>query len=165
MQLAGTPQTPEVWRNVGRSTVFVWKINHLGVMVDQVVRPKQTVSLSASDREYNQSMCARPEYDMFTNGSFEAVQAETAEDVQALNDAIVDPTHDDDGLDELLGLHWKTFNKRIGEMNNLTNLERLWEIINDPERDVSASKLNTVSDRIEVLTGNAPERPDAEGED
>jgi hypothetical protein len=152
-------QQLEAWLNAGKSRVFINRYDAKGKIRQELIAPGKTFHLSTAERRLNQEMAANEKLDLFRNGMLQPVRLiEGTEDAQALTE---NPNLLQQGEEEsIFKLHWRTFEKRIAEIDNITTLERILEAATG---DATVRQINQIKARLLELTP-APEemiRPDA----
>lgn len=113
----------ERWRSASQTRHVIRRITGDGLK-DQIIKGDTEFMVSPEERVLNQSEC-RPEYDPFTNGSFEPVLlVEGVEDLHRFTGSANVITQTE--IDELIGgLHWKTAAKRLAELDSPVALRRV----------------------------------------
>lgn len=143
----------ETWKNASRGKVWVRKTDRRGELKDELIKSGGLVKISTDDRQYNQELAASDRSDCFKNGRLVPVKIlDTTEDAAeiAANPNLMSETD----MVDLLGAHFKTFEKKIGEITNSVTLNRILDLAE--ERDEKVSKINLVKTRILDVSGNAP---------
>lgn len=154
----------ETWKNVTRGRVVLKRYDRLmGRLKAEMIGAGKTFHISPEDRRFNQDEAANEDLDVFSNGILCPVRLlDTEEDAReiAANPNLLSES-------DIVGLfegHWRTFEKRIGDIRNLNTLERILEV--GQERDATVKQIATIEERIaqltpQTVTGQDAADPDA----
>jgi hypothetical protein len=146
----------EAWLNAGKSRVFINRFDGKGGTRQELIAAGRTFHLTPAERRMNQEMAANEKLDLFSNGMLQPVRL--GEEAEALAG---NPNHlaatDEQGI---FRLHWKTFERRITEIDNPTLLERLLELAVD--QDATLRQVNLITARLAEVAPPTQEaiRPD-----
>lgn len=138
----------ESWRNATKGIHGVLKFDRFGNEVHEQVRPGQTVQLSSDERLLNMDRAASESLDVFRNGTLVPVRLlEGTEDAAEI--ASNPNLKSESDLKDLLELHWKSFEKEIAGITNVTALSRLHEIA--VEQDATMRQFKVIENRIRAV--------------
>lgn len=141
----------ESWKNTTAGRIFLKKYNQRGELASEMVPGGKVFQISPVERRINTEMAALPELDFFSNGQLTPVRLiETEEDAKeiASNPNLM---AESDMVDLFKG-HWKTFEARVGEINNLTTLRRLLEVGQSSEVDAKVRQVDVIKAKIEEIS-------------
>lgn len=138
----------ETWKNSTAGRVVLKKYNQRGELADEMFGGGKVFHIKPQERRINQEMAASPDLDMFKNGQLTPVRLiDTEEDAQEIAS---NPNLISDGeMKDLFKAHWKTFESKVGEISNMTTLERLLEVAS--EVDAKVRQVEFVRARIDEL--------------
>ena len=148
----------ETWRNSTKGKRHVLKYGPRGDLETEIVRSGGTVQLTPEEREINMDKAANDKLCIFRNGSLTPVrilddelQAEFAANPNNLGDS---------EATKLFTAHWKTFDARLDEIDNMLTLERLLDIAEDPESGATVRQHTAIKARLEEVTGGYVQESD-----
>lgn len=146
-------QELESWKANGR--IVLQKGNNSGQMVPVMVNRGRTIQLTEQERLLIQDMVASEEQDPFMNGTLSPVRLiEGARSTQAI---LENPNAlADEDVVKLLEGHHKTFEKKVSEITSPYVLQRMIDLIDSDEVDVSTKRLSAVRERLLTVSGNVP---------
>lgn len=141
----------EVWRNETRGRIGVVKYDRRGELIHELVRGGGVLSISTEERQLNQERAADEDLDVFSNGSFVPVKIlDGTEDAKEIASNPNNKSETD--LRDMFKLHWKKFEAEVGEIKNMTTLERLRSIAQ--EGDATVRQVDVIESRIAELNPN-----------
>lgn len=130
----------ETWKNASAGKVWVWVHDRTGKRTDRHLTSGSKIQITPLDRQLNQEMAANAELDPFRNGILVPVRlVETAEDFADIEG---NPNHiTEDEVVELFNAPWKTFDKRVGEISNLSTINRMVALAQGDETNAAGEPL------------------------
>ena len=139
----------EAWKNETAGVVVLRKLDHRGELNKvELVRSGQTIHLSEEERRMNQELVATAAQDSFRNGVLTPVRILSGASDAA--EIASNPNLMSEGdMRTLVGGHPKTFEKRLGEIANVTTLQRLLVIAQ--EEDASFKRVESIKARISTV--------------
>lgn len=148
----------ETWKNAGAGEIWIKVTDPVTRRVKhQPVRAGNKVLISTRDRQINQDDAASPDKDFFTNGTLTPVRLiDTAEDYQeiASNPNLLS----EDDMQEILKMRSiAKFRERLGEITNTIALNRMQEMAESEEVNVTLAHSKALKARIQELRGDVPE--------
>lgn len=142
------PVTPgsvrlEIWRNGGASRHWVSRIGQYGARYQEIIAGYKTFSISPEERRLNQNIVARPEYDPFTNGTFQPV---TLLDDEPDTDSLrTNPNVFDDEVGvRIFKMKGEKFRDRVSMINNATAISRLLDMARDPKNECTLQQFEYI---------------------
>lgn len=154
--MAEQPQV-ETWKNNGNGNVWVWKIDRLGNLKDEVVKSGQKFTITTDERLLNSERASGPDMDIFRNGALAPVRLiEGSEDARELaeNPNLIAESE----MAGLFKLKVKDFEDRLTSITNETVLRRLKAIAEDEETGATLKQVRKIEERLEdIVHPVAPE--------
>jgi len=144
-----TPQK-EMWRNVTKGKRHVLKYGPRGEIQTEIVRPEGTVLLTPEEREINMNRAADEKLCIFRNGSLVPVQLL---DEETKAEFASNPNNmADEELRALFRAHWKTFDDKLAEIDNIYTLSRLRDLAEDDATKATVRQHAAILARIDEVT-------------
>lgn len=161
----------ETWRNPGRGRVVIKKFDHRGEPTkEEMIRPGQTFTVTAAERQVNQNMAYSPDTDMFRNGTLAPVQL--IEGSEMAREAAINPNLLSEGdMRVMVGARGKgpakaeiaeAFAERLDSISNSTTLRRLLAMAQ--EEDAPYSRVLAIQERLAAVEGPGYEPAGADDE-
>lgn len=158
-----TPPQMEKWENTTRGRVVILRYDRNGDVRREMIRAGQKFTLTPEERVLNSDRAATEKLDIFRNGVLNAVQLLDGVEDPAYQEIASNPNMmSESDLKELFTLHWKTFEKRVNDIDNTLTLSRLVAIADeadeqDSDSDVTVStrQYKILKDRLEELDPTA----------
>lgn len=142
----------ESWQNVSRGKVLVNKFDHNRQVVQEVVHPGRQVLVSPQERTIlNSDRTYAVKDDVFQNGLL--IPLILASDSGELKE---NPNHmNETQMRGLFSLNWKTFDREISAISSPPVLQRLLEMIEDPDDkiDPTTRQRDVVEQRLKEVSG------------
>lgn len=138
----------ETWKSAIAGTIGILKLDRLGALKEEVVRPGGTVTLTPDERIMNQDRAASTDSDVFKNGFLTPVRLIDATEDKADIDANPNLMSDED-LHATLKLHWKQLPAKLEAITNKITLGRLLAIAN--EDDATVKTVAAIQTRLDEL--------------
>lgn len=148
----------EIWMNPGLGTVFVKKMDHRGELTrSEQVNSGRRFNITSEERRLNMEQAADESLCVFRNGTLQPVRL-IAEDEESRELASNPNAMSESDMKTLLAGHFKTFEHRVGQINNGATLERMLALAYD--QDATVKRVQRIQQRIEeVTTGQGMPRP------
>jgi hypothetical protein len=148
----------EIWMNPGLGTVFIKKMDHRGELTRwEQVNSGRRFNITSEERRLNMEQAADETLDVFRNGTFQPVRL-IGEDEESRELASNPNAMSESDMKALLSGHFKTFEHRVGQINNASTLERMLALAYD--QDVTVKRVQRIEERIgEVTTGMGMTQP------
>jgi len=148
----------ETWKNATKGVVYILKMDRMGNEVHESVPYERSVSIQKSERLMNQDRAASEDLDVFLNGTMVPVRLldgdEDAKDI-ASNPNLMSESD----MAALFKGHWKTFESKVGEIQNERTLMRLLDMASD---DATVRQQKIIKDRLAVVAPSAYQERDIE---
>jgi hypothetical protein len=141
------PLKYEIWRNAIAGTVGIKKTDRRGELGTEVIRAGEKFQISTEDRLLNSDWAATEDLDVFKNGMLTPVKLlDGTEDAQeiASNPNLI--TESD--MAALFSAHWKTFEQKLGQITNVTTLQRLLSMAEAEDTDATVRQVQSIRNRI-----------------
>jgi hypothetical protein len=151
----------EVWMNPGLGTVFVMKMDHRGELTRyEQVNSGRRFNITSEERRLNMEKAANESLNVFRNGTLQPVRL-IAEDEESRELASNPNAMSESDMKDLVSAHFKTFEHKVGQINNTATLERLLVVAHD--QDATIKRVERIEQRItETQTGVARPAPQAD---
>lgn len=139
----------EVWQNVSKGYVSIFKLDNRGNRIDELIPPGGKTHLLPDERIMNHEICLDDKFDVFQNGILHPVRiVDSSDDYVSVSG---NPNHvGESELKELLKLHAATLRKRLKDMTALPAVQRLLELA-EADEDTKQSTLTVISERLAEL--------------
>ena len=141
----------EVWMNPNAGVRYIQEQNFKGEFIAKEIAPGQKFTISTFDRMVNQEQAYSKDVDMFTNGTFSRVKlVESAEDYAELaeNPNIMSESE----LEDIFGLTATQFKKKLAEIDNVRLLERLQELSQKEDLNVTVPQVKALEARLNEVS-------------
>jgi hypothetical protein len=136
----------EVWQNPTQGTVFVLKMDHRGDLVKyEQVDAGRKFYITTEERRLNMEKAANESQDVFRNGTLQPIRL-IGDDEESRELAANPNVMAASDMSELLKGHYKTFESKLAQIQNISTLERLLSVAY--EDDVSVKRVELVKLRI-----------------
>lgn len=139
----------ETWENVSRGRVVIkHKAGEYGRFKDELVNGGKKFHITQDDRRLNQELAANDGLDPFMNGILSPVRLlENSEDAEAI---LANPNvMGESEMADLVKGHFKSLEKRLGDITNPVTLERLLAVAK--QSDASVSKVEAITARLQEV--------------
>lgn len=148
----------EVWRNCTPGMTFITKLGEYGKRETELIYGDRTFSLTPGERRINQNNYAKPELDLFMNGTFQPVslvdgEPDTARLMRNPN------TLTDEDIKEMLAMRGEIFSQRINDISSEAVLARVLEMAREPRYEVTLAQYETIKLRQMDLKGDLDVAP------
>lgn len=145
-----TAPTKETWKNATKGKRHVLKYDPKGNLITELIKAGGTVQLTPEEREINMDKAANEKLCIFRNGSLVPVRLL---DEEVEKEFAANPNNaSDSDLRNLFKVHWKTFESRVAEIDNIYTLERLRDLAEGDEITATVKQHNTILARIEDVS-------------
>lgn len=136
----------ETWKNVTKGRIVVQRLGAAGQRRVEILTSGRVVHLSPQERRINQELAATDQLDIFQNGALQPVRLGTSDEAVAL---AANPNHlKDEEAVALFGSHWKTFEKRVNQISNVSAIERLIELSGSTDVDATVRQVEFLRARL-----------------
>lgn len=135
----------ETWKNATDGYIVLAKIDRRGDVGHEIVPSGKTVAISVDERLMNQDSAANEDLNIFRNGMMVPVRLLEGTEDKAEIESNPNLKSEED-LRKMFGLQWKKFEIEVGEINNVTTLNRLKSIAQ--EGDATVRQVNVIEARI-----------------
>jgi hypothetical protein len=152
----------EIWMNPTAGTVFVVKMDHRGELTrHEQVNSGRKFNITTEERRLNMERAADESLCVFRNGTLQPVRL-IGEDEESRELASNPNAMSESDMKALLSGHFKTFEAKLGQVNNGATLDRLLAVAYD--QDVTIKRVQAIQARIsQVSTGMGMTRPRESG--
>jgi hypothetical protein len=143
----------EVWQNTTPGTVYITRIGEYGKRLSELIYGGRVFSITPQERRLNQNACARPGFDMFTNGTLQPMTLLDGEpDTPRLrqNPNMVDEKE----IPKLFRLRGEAFAERINTITNTATISRLLELARDARYNVTVQQFEMLRRRERAIAGD-----------
>ena len=153
-------ESKELWENKNRGDVWPRTHDLSGNFIPTRVRPGQQIHLTTKERKMNQERAYGPEGDLFKNGALSAVAVDTAEDYEEIQ--ANSNTTSEAEMQQMVSQHANKLKKDLENITSPYVLERLKEMTEDPQSDLSMAKVTAIKERYsEVVQSSTGKKFDA----
>lgn len=143
-------QDKELWENPNKGDVWPLVYDIQGNLVPTRVGPGQKIHLTAVERRINQERAYGPDGDLFQNGALSAVKVfDTAEDYEEIKSN--SNTKSEKEIAELVKLPAPKLKKELETINSPFVMERLKELTEVEDSDLTVAKVNAIKARYEEV--------------
>lgn len=148
----------ETWKNAGAGEIWIKVLDPITQRMQHTpVRSGAKVAISTRDRQFNQDLAASPDKDFFSNGTLTPVRlVDTAEDYQEIS-SNPNLLSEDDMVEILKIRAIGKFRERIADITNLIALNRMIEMAESEEVNVTMAHSKALNARLQDLRGDVPE--------
>lgn len=144
----------ETWKNVSAGKVWINRIGDYGKPRTEIVVGGRSFNLTPQERRMNQNVVARPELDVFTNGTLQPISLIDEEwDTEMLRSSPNALGELD--IEKLFKVRGEAFRDRLEQITNLATVNRLAELAREPRFNVTVQQYEIVKLRERAL-GEAP---------
>lgn len=144
-------QTQEVWQNMSKGRVSVLKFDRNGDTRHELIRGGQKFNITTEERLLNMDRAANDELDVFKNGFLTPVRL--LEDSDDYTEIAANPNLlGESELEAMFDLHWKQFQAKVEEISNVLTLERLLELAESDDINVTVKQHQTLKARLAELS-------------
>ena len=149
-------QTQEVWQNMSKGRVSVLKLDRNGDTRHELIRGGQKFNITSEERQLNMDRAASDELDVFKNGFLTPVRL--LEDSDDYTEIAANPNLlGESELEAMFDLHWKQFQAKVEDISNMLTLQRLLEIAESDDVNVTVKQHQTIKSRIAEISPIAQE--------
>lgn len=142
----------EEWKNITRSRIGYLTLDKHDDPVRRQVAGGKLLEVTPRERMYNSDRAATPELDIFNNGWL--IPVRLLEDDELSKEVASNPNLlSESDLRAFFDLHWKSFEKKVNDIDSLLILKRLESLSeNDDTINITVKQANIISDRIAELS-------------
>src|SRR4051794_30037083 len=140
----------ELWRNMVPGIVAINRSAEYGRKRVELIQGGRAFNITPQERRMNQNACARPELDVFTNGTLQPVTLlEDEPDTVALrqNPNVLD----DKDIERVFRLKGEAFAERLAQVSNSATLSRLSDLAREPRLNATIQQYEQIKARQRVV--------------
>lgn len=157
----------ETWQNVTEGMIFLTDFDSQKNQIDIAVNPGRKVHVSPEGRRVVEERAADDSVNPFKNGTLNPGAGVTMTDGKDADDNEIkgNPNHlSDSDLNELFSGHWKTFEKRVSEIDAPVTIRRLIKLADsNKDGNVTKKQVDILMSRFAEIDDSVPTVDKASG--
>lgn len=142
----------EVWINPTAGTVFLKKMDHRGELTRwEQINSGRRFNITTEERRLNMESAADESLCVFRNGILQPVRL-IGEDEESRELAANPNAMSESDMKTVLSGHYKTFEAKLAQINNVATLERMLAVAYD--QDVTIRRVERIRERVSEVNSN-----------